>query len=218
MKKSLEAWRVPAAYTLSQAAMLITCNNPDDWNNKEELLLTDPPNNFNAIFKQLILDSTSVVNSQEISHETGGEYISYVLNLDIHIDKPNIINKLSKKEQLSVNVDKYELLRWLRLPHQKEIVKQTAWFFDDESETEFEESQTKIPLLRRTDPYYPSELDIAIKAWQAVTANEGKGKPKARIIKWLDANFTEKDLSIEARGRIAILVNWDKKGGASKTY
>lgn len=217
MKRCLETWRVPTAYTLSQAAMLITCNNPDDWNNKEELILAAPPNNFSAIFNQLILDSTKVVNYQEISQETGEEYILYVLNLDLHVDKPNKINKLSKKKQLSVNVDKAELLRWLRLPHQKEIIKQTAWFFDDYSETEFEESQTKIPLLRRTDPYYPSELDIAINAWQAVTASVGKGKPKAIIKKWLNDNYKEEDLSIEARERIAVLVNWDKRGGAPKT-
>lgn len=62
--------------------------------------------------------------------------------------------------------------------------------------------------------HYPIELDFALKAWIAVTNSEGKGKPKARIRAWLDANT---NLSNEAKERIAIVANWDKLGGATKT-
>jgi hypothetical protein len=61
---------------------------------------------------------------------------------------------------------------------------------------------------------YPPELDIAIQAWKEVALKEGKGKPKARVRDWLDKNT---DLSNEAKERIAIVVNWEKTGGATKT-
>lgn len=61
---------------------------------------------------------------------------------------------------------------------------------------------------------YPPELDIALQAWREVSATEGKGKPKARIRAWLDANTK---LSSEAKERIAIVTNWDKTGGATRT-
>ena len=61
---------------------------------------------------------------------------------------------------------------------------------------------------------YPRELDFAIQAWKEVALKEGKGKPKARVKDWLDKNT---DLSNEAKERIAIVVNWEKTGGATKT-
>ena len=62
---------------------------------------------------------------------------------------------------------------------------------------------------------YPTELDLAMQAWQAVTSSEGKGKPKARIRAWLDSNT--KNISNEAKERISIVANWDKSGGATTT-
>ena len=64
------------------------------------------------------------------------------------------------------------------------------------------------------NPAYPIELDMALQAWQAVTATEGKGKPKARLRAWLDGNTK---LSNEAKERIATVANWDKTGGATRT-
>ena len=65
-----------------------------------------------------------------------------------------------------------------------------------------------------TENNYPIELDFALKAWQAISNSEGKGKPKARLKKWLDENT---NLSNEAKDRISIVANWDKSGGATKT-
>lgn len=66
----------------------------------------------------------------------------------------------------------------------------------------------------KTSNTYPEELDLAIQAWQAVSASEGKGKPKARIKTWLNTNTK---ISNEAKERIAIVANWDKTGGATST-
>jgi hypothetical protein len=217
MKKNLELWRTLSSFTFAEAALLITCNNPDDWNGKEDDLLTSPPMNFNILFKQFLTDATTIVNPHEVSQETGEEFTSYFLNLEIQNEKPSLIKALSKKELLSVIIDKEELLRWLRLPHQPTTFQNTAWFFDNESETYFEESFTPIPILSKTDQCYPKELDIAIRAWLAVSTNKEKGKPKTNIRKWLDINFKDSELSNSAKERITVLVNWDKKGGPAKT-
>ncbi len=68
--------------------------------------------------------------------------------------------------------------------------------------------------------FYPPELDIALQAWQAASANKGKGKPKAKIRAWLDScklKINGKELSTHAKKRIAIVANWDKSGGATRT-
>jgi hypothetical protein len=71
-----------------------------------------------------------------------------------------------------------------------------------------------VAELDENSSTYPPELDAALKAWQAVATAEGKDKPKARLRAWLDANTT---LSNEAKERIAIVANWNKLGGASRT-
>ena len=72
-------------------------------------------------------------------------------------------------------------------------------------------------LFNKSSTTYPPELDIALQAWQAVSTSEGKGKPKARIKKWLDDNFMRTELSDAAKIRISVVANWDKRGGATKT-
>lgn len=69
-------------------------------------------------------------------------------------------------------------------------------------------------LFVKADSKYPPELDLAFKAWQAVSSTDGKGKPKARIRAWLDSNTK---ISNEAKERISIVANWDKSGGATST-
>jgi len=68
---------------------------------------------------------------------------------------------------------------------------------------------------------YPKELDFALQAWRKVSTTEGKGKPKARIRTWLnnvnDSLPKEKKLSKDAIERIAIVANWDKTGGATRS-
>ena len=77
-----------------------------------------------------------------------------------------------------------------------------------------EENNSQIIIFDTTSTTYPFELDLAIKAWQAVSSCEGKGKPKARIKAWLDDNAK---ISNEAKERIAIIANWEKTGGATST-
>lgn len=76
-------------------------------------------------------------------------------------------------------------------------------------------SATALPQqFDKASPVYPPELDIALQAWREVSASNGKGKPKARIKTWLNDNTS---LTTEAKERIAIVANWDKTGGATRT-
>lgn len=94
--------------------------------------------------------------------------------------------------------------RGLYIPKQESVLENTA------------NSEKGTPdLFDKTSSSYPPELHLAFQAWQAVTATEGKGKPKARIKEWLEANT--KLLSNEAKERIATVANWDKIGGATRT-
>ena len=61
---------------------------------------------------------------------------------------------------------------------------------------------------------YPIELDLACQAWRAVSSTNSKGKPKARIEKWLKDNTK---LSGSAMKRISTVANWEKTGGATPT-
>lgn len=78
-----------------------------------------------------------------------------------------------------------------------------------------DELESSKMLFDTSKSNYPIELDFAVKAWQAVSATESNVKPKARIKAWLNANASE--LSDEAKKRICVVANWDKKGGATKT-
>lgn len=87
--------------------------------------------------------------------------------------------------------------------------------YEQEQVTSQSTQITTLPVLDKSSPNYPSELDWALQAWQAVSKTKDKGKPKTRTHKWLDENAP--NLSKEAKERIAIVVNWDKLGGATRT-
>lgn len=73
-------------------------------------------------------------------------------------------------------------------------------------------------VFDEADPCYPPELDIALKAWRAVSASykgSGSAKPKALILKWLKSNYPK--LPNQAYERISIVANWHKTGGAPRT-
>ncbi|MBC7786721.1 MAG: hypothetical protein H7Z18_04535 [Methylophilaceae bacterium] len=89
------------------------------------------------------------------------------------------------------------------------------WAIEQKLYVPMNEANKVQTIIFDTISTYPPELDLAIKAWQAVSASEGKGKPKAQIRAWLDANA--KELSNEAKERISIVCNWDKLGGATRT-
>lgn len=73
-----------------------------------------------------------------------------------------------------------------------------------------------VPLtFDKASTTYLPELDIALQAWRAVSATEGKGKPKAQIKAWLETNA--KELTGEAKERIATVANWHKIRGATRT-
>lgn len=96
------------------------------------------------------------------------------------------------------------------------------WAIEKGLYTEKQVATINIALLPFdvTSDTYPPELAAALQAWQAASANKGKGKPKAKIREWLDScklKINGKELSNDAKERIATVANWDKSGGATRT-
>jgi len=54
-----------------------------------------------------------------------------------------------------------------------------------------------------------------MQAWRGVTKGQNTGgTAKERIERWLDVRYPDRrDLSNEARQRIAVICNWEKSGG-----
>lgn len=135
MKDRLKAWRDRDAFKLSEAALLMTENYPEEYRD-EKTLFEMPPKDFIAVYGQLLIDAVKVKDAFAQSEEVEGElYTEYVLNTD----NPENVKKLSDSEGLNVLVDKYELIRYITT---KKI---QARFFTDDSLREFEtnESLTK---------------------------------------------------------------------------
>lgn len=66
---------------------------------------------------------------------------------------------------------------------------------------------------------YPPELDIAMQAWRAVTIRPSADTTaKTQIERWLAENYPDRrELSQEARERIAVVCNWEKSGGRRRS-
>lgn len=163
-----------------------------------------------------------------------GNKDNFLLDFDLELteDEKDAMEVKRYKNQLINNVDR---LREFWLSGQNDDVYQPPAYFiewalskrfrpdwlDWAIEKKLYIPSSKAEIEGRTNIFdknsatYPPELDLALQAWQAVSNNNGKGKPKARIKKWLDINTTE--LSNEAKERISIVANWDKLGGATRT-
>ena len=62
------------------------------------------------------------------------------------------------------------------------------------------------------DKSYPVELDVAMQAWRAVSKQrEPAVTAKQQLAAWLAKHYSK--LPAEARDRIAIVCNWEKRGG-----
>ena len=126
----------------------------------------------------------------------------------LRIDETSETLSLNGVEYCELNIAKFA--KWA-ISNQIEI--------PDEMEAMADESLTvEKEMFDVNDPKYPIELHIAIKAWQKVSRLENrKLSPKAKIREWLNENYTDKQLSKEAKERISVVANWQKTGGAPST-
>ena len=98
----------------------------------------------------------------------------------------------AKKIDFEIPADLEEVLEQLELPSAP-----TGGEFDEESET------------------YPLELHIAVKAWSVASRQTGStDTPKELVREWVTKWYPK--LSTAAVERIAVVCNWEKKGGRKK--
>lgn len=126
MKNKLDLWHLRKTFTLVEAALLINELYPDDW--PDEKLMTSKLPSFKAIYGLMLEDAVTEDNPRQISHETGEEFTSYVLQTD----KPYVLKKLNFKDGFEIIVQKHMLKSWLDTKHL------SARFFEDDTLPSFE--------------------------------------------------------------------------------
>ncbi len=188
MDNKLFLWRAVRQLNLVQAALLAVDADPQEW----ESVVIDEKANAPSGFKAIYLSMLHDVNTWSEQCDC------YLLEIDEKGAK-----KIHWSDGGNYHVDSYDIRSWL----ERNRARASSVFFPDEP-------TVPIQALDKNSPTYPPELDLALQAWRAVSATEGKGKPKARIRAWLDINASH--LSNDAKKRISILANWDKKGGATR--
>ena len=106
--------------------------------------------------------------------------------------RPKAFVEWARKIDLEIPKELEEELEQLEMPSSP------LWDqFDEESET------------------YPPELHVAVRAWRAVHhQTDSVETPKERIRNWVRKYFS--DLSKESVERIAVVCNWDRRGGRKK--
>ena len=217
MKDKPKYWSIKRTLTLAEAAVLLVGEDPDKW--PVSKLIYDRPYGFTPIFDTMIEDAQNIEDEGNavIERDDGDFHFEYTLMTYESL----CLDKRTEREWLSTKSDTTEVVRWAKALRDRlsSPVKLDFSLLVDISSTEVQSSE-KESIITLSNPSnkngvaYPSELDLAIQAWQAVSTSEGKGKPKARIKEWLDNNT---DLKNEAKERIAIVCNWDKLGGATRS-
>ena len=205
MEDSLRYLQFKNSLTLAQAALIIIGESPIDW--PEARLAIESPKGFKEIIDEMIDDAKYI---EREGMELGEIFTEYTLMTNGSKD----MTGRTETDWHSTKVDRSDIIKWARLNNLE-----VSYFGEDDLTIlgAHEDSKRKFFTnpTDKTSASYPPELDLAIQAWQAVTSNLGKGKPKTQIRAWLDANTK---LANEAKERISIVANWDKTGGATPTH
>jgi hypothetical protein len=147
--------------------------------------------------------------------------------------EPNRVNQINLEEYSTRNspfIQEFKRLTQLidravegkRLPERPTPRESTEWAralnFEVPAKLDEELEQLELPSTPGWDTFdegnetYPRELHIAVRAWRATQHQASStGTPKEQIRAWVREYFP--DLSKEAVERIAVVCNWDKRGG-----
>lgn len=193
-------WRLPEAYTIQQAALLIVGIDPSSptGSNCENWKIEERPRGYEAA-KQGI---ASALKDGRIKGQQTPEYDTDINGNLYPIDQ--------SFDRCRSEVGRESLIAWLvsrGIRH--------GFFFPD---------ATGAPdyLDKRNERYAP-KLAAAVRAWQIVTDPGGK-HPKQALTKWLREHASEFGLS-DDEGKpneigieeVAKVANWQPGGGAPKT-
>ena len=194
-----EHWKLSESYTLLQATLLILNVDPAGNEDMETLDEIDRPDGFTALLASL--DAAVIKGTLTTNIKT--------------IDFDGLLDGNMRK----ISIDANDLKSWLS---SRKVT--TGFFFDDNSQT------IGIPdYLNKNHPCYTAKLAAAVLAWQEVTSNDeykNNGKsPKKNLINYLSENAKELGLlmtngeinNTAIEKQIAMVANWNVKGGASTT-
>lgn len=219
-KDEMEHWRWCEYLTVTEAAMLVVGLSPSTWKPIDVKRVQD--GEFQAVGSSSC--EPSYLHSKEFAPVfravsravASAELPGQVTYLDPDEHEPFSFEPLSaSKREAIVNTPDWEKSLFRLTDFREWMAKKglkPSFFFPpiDEEAT---------PFADRSHDHFSPELDLAVKAWNALASQQKfKGSPKAAIEAWIDANpdawLGEDKLSGSAKDRIVTLVNWRKSGGA----
>lgn len=216
----MEHWRWCEHLSAVEAAMLVVGLNPSTWepstpeglddgdfhkvgesNNTSNYLLS---RNFVPVFRAITRAIVSDELPCQITYTDPDEHERYSFD-GLSASQRQVLMKRPDWAKSLLKVTDFR--EWMANKGRK-----PSFFFptNDEEAT---------PFANRSHDHFSPELDLAVKAWNALASRQKfKISPKAAIEAWIEANpdawLGEGSLSAAAKDRIVTLVNWRKTGGA----
>lgn len=178
MKSSFELWELRKSFKLHEAALLITNNDPDKWS--IEKLLSSPPAGFRAIYGLILTEAVNVIDEGVESEVYQGQYYT---EYALMTDKLSTLNTLTEAHGLKINVERTDLLQWLK------VNPDIPNGFFEANATSFEVKEKPLDVRER------NSLHRIIGALLLTLLEEAKSNPKTEfltqeaLIFYLDSHF-----------------------------
>lgn len=218
-------WSKATYWTLEEAVALSFGKNPEvvTWKRVQEFINVSPFAKRYAQVRDLALRAKSF--NQLYDPVLPGIFLAWVRRTEIEV--PTELMEQVEKRGIVVadwkdNYDKVKEERDMLLADRDKIAGIAKRLIQERDELKDKVAELDSLAWEGFDPdsdVYPSELDIAMQAWRAITNRPHADlTAKEQIENWLNQNYPDRrTLSQEARQRIAVICNWEKSGGRPRS-
>jgi hypothetical protein len=233
----LSHWNAVETFSLMEAALLSIGADPLDLDCRDEAYLraSNHPNwKYGVLFLRGLKEGVCTGELicidiyVKIYHDQWGNWEPHKADLlELSTGQADdILDNMTKisRKTLYDWYKRKEMRRSQNPPIRQAVIHQEVAHISSRSTIEAQPLVIALPApsyLDRNHPLSSLELIAATEAWKAVTEN---GDPrasgaaiKASIRKYLDEHEEYRKFSNEAKERICTTVNWNKKGGATRT-
>lgn len=214
-----EHWSKAAYWSIDEAVALLLGKDPEivTWAKIEPLKDESTFARDFARVRDLAMRSKEVNELTERNHP--GRFLEWARQRNLKISGELIAAVEAAGVQI---IDWQERYLRLKVEHdeQSKLTRELAKDLDDvvTRNTELQDRIAQLDSARSSwefdedDPKYPEELDIAMQVWRAATNQKDfDSSTKQWVVKWLNENYSH--LSGDAKKRISIVANWDRRGG-----
>ncbi|WP_343739957.1 hypothetical protein [Delftia tsuruhatensis] len=228
----LSDWRYVEVWTLEEAAMLWAAIDPADHIGKRlaELRGRTNPKQYKKAVIYLRAAKEAVCSGTLPFTDAWEDYMDEQGNCWTNkVEFPNLPEPIRISAEMT-RVKQAAFLKWAQsknIPSYRQSLAQAAKARTHTTvAAEVVHPEPEVPLLGKpsfldpSHPYHPVELRAGVEVWEAVVttgAHEGAKSVKDALMSALEAHPEHSKLSNEAKSRITVSANWNKKGGATKT-